>query len=151
VHSFANANGILNLACGNIGPAIATELFRSGEILALARDVVQPFYRARAQAAVAGFREHLAGLPFRIHKPEGAFFLWLWFDGLPIGSQVLYERLKARGVLVVPGQHCFFGLDEDWPHRHECIRVSYVQKPDAVRRGIEIIAGEVRRAFDEAA
>ena len=151
VHAFANANGILNLACGNIGPAVAMELFRGGEILALGREVVQPFYRARAQAAVDGFREHLAGLPFRIHKPEGAFFLWLWFDALPIGSQALYERLKARGVLVVPGHHCFFGLDEDWPHRHECIRVSYVQEPDAVRRGIEIIAGEVRRAFDEAA
>ena len=151
VHAFANANGILNLACGNIGPAVAMELFRGGEILALGREVVQPFYRARAQAAVDGFREHLAGLPFRMHKPEGAFFLWLWFDALPIGCQALYERLKARGVLVVPGHHCFFGLDEDWPHRHECIRVSYVQEPDAVRRGIEIIAGEVRRAFDEAA
>lgn len=148
VHAFANANGILNLACGNIGPAIALELFRSGEILSLARDVVKPFYRARAQAAVDGFREQLAGLPFRIHKPEGAFFLWLWFEGLPIGSQVLYERLKARGVLVVPGHHCFFGLDEDWPHRHECLRISYVQDPDAVQRGIAIIADEVRRAYD---
>ena len=149
VHAFANANGILNLACGNIGPAIALELFRSGEILALARDVVKPFYAARAQAAVDGFREHLAGLPFRIHKPEGAFFLWLWFDGLPIGSQVIYERLKARGVLVVPGHHCFFGLEDDWPHRHECIRVSYVQEPEAVRRGIAIIAEEVGRAYGE--
>jgi valine--pyruvate aminotransferase len=148
-HAFANANGILNLACGNIGPAVTMELFRTGEILDLAREVVQPFYQARAQAAVDEFRERLAGLPFRIHKPEGAFFLWLWFDGLPIGSQVLYERLKQRGVLVVPGHHCFFGLDDDWPHRHECIRVSYVQDEEAVRRGIAIIAGEVERAYRE--
>ncbi len=147
IQAFANANGILNLACGNIGPAIATELFRSGEILSLGRDHVRPFYQARAQAAVEAFRERLAGLPFRIHKPEGAFFLWLWFEGLPIGSQVLYERLKKRGVLVVPGHHCFFGLDEDWPHRHECIRVSYVQDEAAVRRGIELIADEVRKTY----
>ena len=147
VHAFANANGILNLACGNIGPAVALELFRGGEILRLARNVVRPFYRARAEAAVSGFRAQLAGLPFRIHKPEGAFFLWLWFEGLPIGSQVLYERLKDRGVLVVPGHHCFFGLEDDWPHRHECIRVSYVQEPEAVRRGIAIIAEEVGRAY----
>jgi valine--pyruvate aminotransferase len=147
--AFANANGILNLACGNIGPAIAMDLFRSREILNLARDQVRPFYQSRARAAVDAFRERLAGLPFRIHKPEGAFFLWLWFEGLPIGCQVLYERLKQRGVLVVPGHHCFFGLDEDWPHRHECIRVSYVQDEDAVRRGIELIAGEVSRAYQE--
>jgi valine--pyruvate aminotransferase len=147
IQAFANANGILNLACGNIGPAIATDLFRSGEILGLGRDEVRPFYLARAQAAVQAFRERLDGLPFRIHKPEGAFFLWLWFKGLPIGSQVLYERLKKRGVLVVPGHHCFFGLAEDWPHRHECIRVSYVQDEASVRRGIELIADEVRNTY----
>jgi valine--pyruvate aminotransferase len=147
--AFANANGILNLASGNIGPAVTLELFRTGEILDLARNVVRPFYQARARAAVDEFRERLAGLPFRIHKPEGAFFLWLWFEGLPIGSQVLYQRLKQRGVLVVPGHHCFFGLDEDWPHRHECIRVSYVQDEEAVRRGIGLIAEEVARAYRE--
>lgn len=146
-HAFANANGILNLACGNIGPAVTLELFRTGEILQLARDVVRPFYEVRARAAVDAFRERLDGLPFRIHKPEGAFFLWLWFADLPIGSQVLYERLKRRGVLVVPGHHCFFGLDDDWPHRHECIRVSYVQDEDSVRRGAALIAEEVARAY----
>jgi len=147
IQAFANANGILNLACGNIGPAIATDLFRSGEILSLGDDHIRPFYLARAQAAVDAVRERLHGLPFRIHKPEGAFFLWLWFEGLPVGSQVLYERLKRRGVLVVPGHHCFFGLEEDWPHRHECIRVSYVQDAAAVRRGIDIIADEVGKTF----
>jgi valine--pyruvate aminotransferase len=146
-HAFANANGILNLASGNIGPAVTMELFRTGEILDLGRDVIRPFYQARASAAVDEFRARLAGLPFRIHKPEGAFFLWLWFEGLPIGSQVLYQRLKRRGVLVVPGHHCFFGLDDDWPHRHECVRVSYVQDEDAVRRGIGLIAEEVALAY----
>jgi len=151
IHAFANANGILNLACGNIGPAIAAELFRSGEILSLAREQVRPFYERRARAAADAFREQLQGLPFRIHKPEGAFFLWLWFEGLPVGSQVLYERLKKRGVLVVPGHHCFFGLEEDWPHRHECLRVSYVQDETAVRRGIGLIAEEVRQIYEASA
>ena len=107
-----------------------------------------PFYLERGRAAVQAFREELGGLPFHIHKPEGAFFLWLWFEGLPVGSQELYRRLKRRGVLVVPGHHCFFGLDEDWAHKNECIRVSYVQNPDRVRRGIAIIADEVRRLYD---
>jgi len=147
IHAYANANGIVNLACGNIGPAIATELFRTGEILTLARDQIAPFYRQRAAEAVDGFRQALEGLPFHIHKPEGAFFLWLWFEGLPINSQELYARLKKRGVLIVPGHHCFFGLKEEWPHRYECIRVSYVQDPQQVRRGIRIIAEEVKKAY----
>ncbi|MBT8059953.1 MAG: valine--pyruvate transaminase [Gammaproteobacteria bacterium] len=147
IHAYANANGIVNLACGNIGPAIATELFRTGDILKLARQHVPDFYRHRAAKAVVRFRKQLEGLPFHIHRPEGAFFLWLWFEGLPVSSEELYRRLKARGVLVVPGHHCFFGLEEDWPHRHECIRVSYVQDEETVRRGIAVIADEVRRVF----
>jgi valine--pyruvate aminotransferase len=147
IHAYANANGIVNLACGNIGPAIATELFRNGDILELTRNHVSPFYLARAQKSVNAFREAMQGLPFHIHKPEGAFFLWLWFEGLPISSQELYQRLKQRGVLIVPGHHSFFGLEEDWPHRHECIRVSYVQNQDQVRRGIAIIADEARKAY----
>jgi len=151
IHSYANANGIVNLACGNIGPAIATELFRSGEILKLTREQVKPFYFERAQSAVKWFRESMADLPLHIHKPEGAFFLWLWFEGLPISSQELYLRLKKQGVLIVPGQYSFFGLEADWPHRHECIRVSYVQEAESVRRGISIIADEVRKAYEETA
>ena len=147
IHAYANANGIVNLACGNIGPAIATEMFRNGDLQRLTQDHVTPFYLERARTAVNAFREALAGLPYRIHKPEGAFFLWLWFEGLPISSQELYERLKQRGVLIVPGHHSFFGLEGDWPHRYECIRVSYVQKEPQVRRGIELIADEVRKAY----
>jgi valine--pyruvate aminotransferase len=147
IHAYANANGIVNLACGNIGPAIATELFRSGEILTLTRGHVTPFYQQRAKNTVNAFRKALGDLPYHIHKPEGAFFLWLWFEGLPISSQELYERLKKRGVLIVPGHHCFFGLQKDWPHRHECIRVSYVQDEEQVQRGVAIIADEVRKAY----
>ena len=32
IEAYAGANGIINLACGNMGPAIVQEMFRSGEI-----------------------------------------------------------------------------------------------------------------------
>jgi valine--pyruvate aminotransferase len=48
----------------------------------------------------------------------------------------------------VPGHHFFPGLgDTDWPHRHECIRVSYAQPEAHVQRGMQIIAQEVKRAY----
>jgi valine--pyruvate aminotransferase len=151
IHAYANANGIVNLACGNFGPAITTGLFRNDKILDLAGSHVRPYYRAQARRTVDAFRAALGGLPYRIHKPEGAFFLWLWFEGLPISSQELYQRLKARGVLIVPGHHCFLGLGDDWPHRHECIRVSYVQAGETVQKGVDIIADEVRRVYQAGA
>jgi len=70
---------------------------------------------------------------------------------LPITSEALYQRLKARDVLVIPGEHFFPGLTEPWKHRHECIRVSYAQDQQTVERGIAIIAEEVRAAYDDEA
>ena len=147
IEAFATANGIINLACGNLGPVLAQELLASGDMNELTRQHVQPFYRRKADQAVREIRRTMKGLPFRIHKPEGAFFLWLWFEGLPVSSEHLYRRLKKRGVLVVPGHHCFFGLSEAWTHKHECIRLSYVQQEQAVQRGISLIADELREIF----
>jgi valine--pyruvate aminotransferase len=148
IDAYTNANTIVSLACGNLGPAIAREWFRTGEILELSAKHVTPFYQARSQQTVNWFREAMGDLPFHIHKPEGAIFLWLWFEGLPITSEELYRRLKARGVLVAPGQDFFIGIDDnDWPHRHECIRVSYAQDEAQVRAGVTLIAEEVARAY----
>ncbi len=147
VEAYSNANTVVNLACGNLGPTIARELFSSGEILTLSNNLIKLFYKQRAQQAVKWFRSELGDLPYRIHSPEGAIFLWLWFDGLPITSQALYERLKQRGVLVVPGHNFFPGMDSDWQHQQECIRVSYAQDGSTVKQGIEIIAEEVAKAY----
>jgi valine--pyruvate aminotransferase len=150
IQAYTRANTIVSLACGTLGPALARELFKSGEILSLTRDYITPFYRERSSQAVQWFREQLGDLPYRIHKPEGAIFLWLWFDGLPISSQALYERLKKRGVLIVPGHNFFIGIDKNWAHRDECIRVSYAQDVETVKRGIQIIAQEVTAAYEDA-
>jgi valine--pyruvate aminotransferase len=147
IDAFTNANTIVSLACGNLGPAIVKEFFRSGEILSLTADHVTPFYSERSRQTVQWFNEALGDLPYHIHKPEGAIFLWLWFEGLPITSQVLYERLKQRGVLVVPGQDFFVGLEDEWQHQHECIRVSYAQDAESVQAGVKIIADEVAKAY----
>ncbi len=147
IEAYTHANTIINLACGNLGPAIAKELFNSGEIITLTRDHITPFYRQRSQLTVSWFRQALQGIPFHIHKPEGAIFLWLWFEGLPISSKELYQRLKQRGVLVVPGHDFFIGIDDDWVHKHECIRVSYAQDEATVQQGINIIAEEVKKVY----
>jgi valine--pyruvate aminotransferase len=80
------------------------------------------------------------------HACEGAFFHWLWLKGLPITSRELYERLKARRVITVPGEYFFFGLDDDWPHRHECLRLNYSRDAESVREGYRIIAEEAAQA-----
>ncbi|MDX1433984.1 MAG: valine--pyruvate transaminase [Gammaproteobacteria bacterium] len=143
-------NAIVNLTTGGFGAALALDMVESGDIIRVSRELVCPFYRAKAEQAVGWFRRELGNYAYRIHKPEGALFLWLWFPSLPITSGELYSRLKARGVLVIPGHHFFPGLPGEWRHRHECIRVTYSQSADVVERGVAIIADEVKRAYDAA-
>ena len=149
VAALGAANAIFCLAPGSLGPALATGLVESGEVLALSREVIRPHYAERATRAVDMLRTGLEGCDARIHRPEGAFFLWLWMPGLPITSAELYERLKARGVVVVSGRYFFPGLeDDDWPHKHECIRISYADEWSRIERGLEILIEEVRRVCD---
>ncbi|WP_049722092.1 valine--pyruvate transaminase [Gilvimarinus polysaccharolyticus] len=147
IESFARANTVLSLAAGNVGPAIARQLIASEQLLALGREAIAPFYYERATQTVTLLEQALQGLPFRIHKPEGAIFLWLWLEGLPITSEQLYQRLKARGVLVISGHHFFPGLNKPWRHQHECLRLSYGQPMEVVARAIIILADEVRAAY----
>ena len=142
--AIAGANAILSLAPGNFGASMALDLMESGDVIRLSREAIRPHYQAKAERALAAVGEEMAGLNVRVHDPEGAFFLWLWFEGLPITSAELYQRLKARGVLVVPGHYFFPGLAGEWRHRHECIRMNYAGDDAAVRRGLRLIAEEVR-------
>jgi len=147
VEALTAFNATAALAPGSTGPVIVEPLLASGELDVLCREVIRPYYRSRAGEAVEWLRDDCRDLPLRIHRPEGAFFLWLWFPGLPVTSQELYLRLKARGVLVLSGHHFFPGLADSWPHRNECLRINCSQDPASVRAGIRLIAEEARRAF----
>ncbi len=146
--AIAEINGVMHLAPGGVGARMAMEMVRSGEIMQMSQDIIQPFYHRKAMQTLEWFREELGDLPCRIHKPEGALFLWLWFQGLPCTATELYERLKARNTLIVPGHHFFPGMEHEyWQHKHECIRVSYAQDDAVVHEGVKIIADEVRKIY----
>ena len=140
---------VFSLAPGSLGPALALDLVKSGEITKVSKEVVKPFYEEKAKRAVAQLRHEIGDhIPMRIHKPEGALFLWLWFEGLPISSQELYQRLKKKGVLVVSGHYFFPGMEkENWKHKEECIRVTYAQDEEVVASGIRLIAEEIIKVF----
>jgi valine--pyruvate aminotransferase len=147
IEAIAGFNATAALAPAGTAATIVEPLLASGELAVLCREVVRPYYAARCRQAIGWLREACRDLPLRIHRPEGAFFLWLWFPGLPVSSAELYRRLKARGVYVISGHHFFPGLATDWPHREQCLRINYSQAPESVAAGIEIIAEEVRRAY----
>ncbi|MHA2800737.1 valine--pyruvate transaminase [Vibrio harveyi] len=147
--ALTNMNGIISLAPGSVGPALANHIIGKGDLLKLSSEMIKPFYKQKSQRAVELLQEAITDERFRIHKPEGAIFLWLWFDELPITTMELYQRLKARGVLIVPGEYFFIGQKDEWDHAHQCLRMNYVQDDEMMQKGIAIIAEEVEKAYRE--
>jgi valine--pyruvate aminotransferase len=149
ISAISSMTAIAGLANPSIGQQIALPLIKNGEILRISEDIIRPFYKEKSVIAQAAVREIFGNrFPWNMHRSEGALFLWLWFPGLPISSAELYQRLKARQVLVIPGHHFFFGCDDpNWQHRNECIRVSFAMQESIVRDGLTIIAEEVAKSY----
>ena len=147
IRALSSVNAIFSLANSSVGQVITAPLIADGTLLKLSSEIIRPFYRRKAEATMALMDDAFSGLPYAIHVSEGSIFLWVWFKDLPISSRELYSRLKRRNVLVIPGSYFFFGNEEPWPHRDQCLRISYAQDAGDVRRGIEIIAEELRLLY----
>ena len=144
-----NANAINSLAPGRVGPTLATALLKRGDLMRLCKEAILPHYQSKVNHALSMVNWFMRDLPVRVHCAEGAIFLWLWFERLPITSGELYQRLVHKGVYILPGHHFFPGLNDDWRHRHECIRVNYAAADDIVETGLQLIADTVREAYSQ--
>jgi valine--pyruvate aminotransferase len=143
-------NTVIGLANGNVGQALALPLITSGEIDTMVQQVIRPYYERHSRHAAACWEEALGeSVPWMRHEAEGSMFHWIRFPGLPGGSRGLYGRLKAKGVLVIPGDCFFYGLDHPAVEQSECLRIHTAMNTRQVETGIRIIADTVRQCYAE--
>lgn len=140
IHQLSNITAITSLAPGGTGPVLVNELLEKNQLDALCNEVIQPFYQQRCNKVVDWVKQAVNDARLHIHIPEGAIFLWLWFEELSITTSELYERLKEQGLLVVPGKYFFPGQQNPGKHAESCIRMNYVQSEEDLKKGIEILA-----------
>lgn len=143
----SSLSGIITLAPNSVGASLMTRMIEDGEINHLTEQIIKPFYRERLLTATQMFEKHFADLPVRMHKPEGAFFLWLWLEDLPIATKELYQRLKQKHVYIIPGEDFFIDIDPAWAHTRECLRINYAQPADRIDLGFAVLAEELRSLY----
>ena len=143
--AISSLSSIITLAPNSVGAALMTRMIEDNEMTHLTEQIIRPYYQARLEVAIELFHKILGDLPILMHKPEGAFFLWFWLQELPISSHELYERLKQRQVLVIPGESFFIDIDKDWQHTRQCLRINYAQPADRIERGFTILAEELQK------
>lgn len=151
IRAVSALNAIVNLSPTRFGAALAVPLLRDDRLKTLSDHYIQPFYRQKVDYAILLLKKALGDTPMKIHQPEGAMFLWLWFPDLPITTIELYQRLKAEDTIILPGEYFFPGVAEieSYQHAHECIRMSYAQSDETLQKGIAAIGRQVRAAYEE--
>jgi valine--pyruvate aminotransferase len=151
VSYLTSINAIAGLSSGTVGQHLIMPMLKDASIVERSKQIILPYYKKKSEAAVKHFHDEMKGstIPYYLHKSEGALFLWLWCKDLPITSYELYKRLKDRGVLVVPGQYFYPGLQSPWKQTDECMRITYSQNEEDVKKGLTIIAEEVKKVYTE--
>jgi len=130
------------------GQAIAAYAIESGALSEISTQIIRPFYKNKFAVVESTLEQAMPkNLPWFLHRGEGAIFAWLWLKDLPITDWEFYQKLKEVGVIVVPGSSFFPGLQEDWQHKHECIRISLTATDTEIATGMQRLAKVAEKVY----
>ncbi|TGL21971.1 valine--pyruvate transaminase [Leptospira levettii] len=142
INTLSSFAAVSNLAVGNLGVYMMQILFQENVLPKLSENILRPFYEAKAKLALNLFTEAFEkmGVAYEIHDPMGGFFLWIRFPSLSISNHELYHLCKDKRLFIVSGHYFFPGLNSDFSHTKECIRLTYCRKEEELARGAQILA-----------
>ncbi len=142
----------MSLHSSRYGQAIAALAIKSGALADIATHVIRPFYQSKFTVLETTLDQAMPkDLPWFLHRGEGAIFAWLWLQDLPISDWDFYQQLKQVGVIVVPGNSFFPGLQEDWAHKHQCLRISLTASDEELKIGMQRLAKVAEQVYEQSA
>lgn len=132
------------------GQAIAARAINSGALAEISLQVIRPFYQKKFDVVENTLdRAMPKDLPWFLHRGEGAIFAWLWLKDLPVTDKEFYQQLKQVGVIVVPGSSFFPGLQENWPHKQQCLRISLTASDEEIAIGMQRLAKVAEQVYQQ--
>ncbi|MCW7480823.1 valine--pyruvate transaminase [Leptospira kanakyensis] len=142
IETLSSYAAVGNLAVGNLGVYMMEILFRKGILTNLAKNVLRPFYDKKRELAVSIFESEFQkrGVEYEIHEPMGGFFLWIRFPKLSVTNHKLYHLCKDKRLFIVSGHYFFPGLNSDFSHTQDCIRLTYCRPEEELARGAHILS-----------
>jgi valine--pyruvate aminotransferase len=130
------------------GQAIAAKAIASGQLADLSANIIRPHYRRKLQILEETLDRFMPqDFPWLLHQGEGAIFAWLWLKDLPMTDWEFYQELKQVGVIVVPGHSFFPGLQENWQHKQQCLRISLTATEAEIATAMERLAAVATKIY----
>ncbi len=132
------------------GQAIAARAINSGALAEISLQVIRPFYQKKFDVVENTLNQAMPkDLPWFLHRGEGAIFAWLWLKDLPVTDKEFYQQLKQVAVIVVPGSSFFPGLQENWPHKQQCLRISLTASDEEIAIGMQRLAKVAEQVYQQ--
>jgi valine--pyruvate aminotransferase len=133
------------------GQAIAARAIDSGALVEISETVIRSFYQNKFTILETTLDATMPkDLPWFLHRGEGAIFAWLWLQDLPITDWEFYQQLKQVGVIVVPGSTFFPGLQEEWQHKQQCLRISLTGTDEEIAAAMQRLAKVAEEVYQRA-
>jgi valine--pyruvate aminotransferase len=129
------------------GQAIAAKAISSGKLADLALNVIRPHYQRKIEVLANTLDAAMPDIPWYLHQGEGAIFAWLWLKDLPMTDWEFYQQLKQVGVIVVPGSTFFPGLQADWQHKQQCLRISLTATETEIAEAMKRLAQVAQQVY----
>ncbi|MBW4683914.1 MAG: valine--pyruvate transaminase [Komarekiella atlantica HA4396-MV6] len=141
-----------SLHSSRYGQAIAAIAINSGALIDISQTVIRPFYQNKFTVLETSLEQAMPkNLPWFLHRGEGAIFAWLWLEDLPITDWEFYQQVKQVGVIIVPGSTFFPGLEQEWPHKHQCFRISLTGSDEELVTGMQRLAKVAEETYQRTA
>lgn len=150
MQALSAVNAKINLSSPSVGQYLAADLLKDDSLDLIRDKYLIPHYRERANFAWRLLHNTLPdAVKWRVHSYNGSYFFWLWCEDMKISSSQLYEKLKARGVIVVSGEYFFAGQNAArWDHATKCIRINFARPNHELEAGFIILAEEIQKASE---
>jgi valine--pyruvate aminotransferase len=142
----------IGLHSSRYGQAIAALAINSGALVEISHTVIRPFYQNKFTVLETSLEQAMPkDLPWFLHRGEGAIFAWLWLKDLPMSDWEFYQLVKQVGVIIVPGNSFFPGLEEEWSHKHQCFRISLTGTDEEITTAMQRLAKVAEEVYKRAA
>ncbi|MGF1590078.1 MAG: valine--pyruvate transaminase [Pleurocapsa sp.] len=129
------------------GQAIAARAISSGKLADIATNIIRPHYQRKIKVLENTLDAAMPDIPWFLHQGEGAIFAWLWLKDLPMTDWEFYQQLKQVGVIAVPGSTFFPGLQEDWQHKQQCLRISLTATELEIAEAMQRLAKVAEKVY----
>jgi valine--pyruvate aminotransferase len=130
-----------------LGQRIVVNTLKSGQLAEISANYIRAHYKQKHECLKNLLTTYMSDdVPWYLHKAEGSLFGWLWLEGLPFSADDLYNKLKAKNLIVVPGESFFHGSQSS-SHNQECIRISLTATDEELKKGIHILSSVVKKIY----